>query len=139
MEYLKRFVLWFLTGAGFALGAVLILRANIAIEEARGGRPDVVLDAAPEHVVTDVQVVPITKQVTVSGMLTNNSTEKAAVELSLELVRDGKLVYRCKTYRRYSPEPLKAVPIQIECPAVETEKVPAGTQYIVKPFKVIRG
>jgi len=136
MDYLKRFALWFSSGAGLALGLALAffiaLRIERNVESSKTEHPVDAMRAATDYVVTDVERIPITRVVTVSGSVQNNSDSKSDINLTLELVRNDKLIYRCHGFNHYLPNPHMAMRFQIECPEVDTEKVPGDIQYVVK-------
>lgn len=136
MEYLKRFLLWFLSGLGFALGVVLIVFGADKFDDlnrsSAASEPAVVLNSADNYVISDVAAVPVTEHVTVAGFIANKAETASEVVLNLHLMQGGKLLYDCEASHSLRPVGGQTTRFQFACPDVRAAKLPANVDYVVK-------
>jgi hypothetical protein len=105
MDYLRRFLLWFVSGLGLAGGVACIMWLHTAqLERQRHAKFEQHLPASTV-VISAVEPITIAENVTVSAMLTNNAGTSVGVEVELVLLQGSKIVYACERRSLDTPAP----------------------------------
>ena len=136
MDYLRRFVLWLISGFGAALGVALVVWGYTEIWELK--RKAEVEASLPVNsvAVTAVEPIAIPKELTVAAVLTNNAEVSVGVSLRLVVVHAGKVIFECGDTHAGAPAPGKSARVQVNCSGVERENVPAGATFEVRVSEV---
>ena len=136
MDYLRRFMLWFLSGLGAALGVSLVIWGyNEASSMKRESERD---SALPSTSVTVAAIEPIAlpKELTVAANLTNNAKVDVGVWLQLVVLQGSRVVFECNRSHPDTPAPGKTNRVQVSCHGVEREQVPSDATFEVRVSKV---
>jgi hypothetical protein len=133
MEYLKRFALWFVSGVAFAIGATLVISGSDHLK--RQSTPNIKESnvALEKIAISEVEISGLTKHLTVTGNVTNNSEKSLRdARILIQLVRGEKVLFECDDSLSNYPEPGKTLRFQADCHAVERANIPADSTVRVK-------
>lgn len=137
MDYLRRFILWFLSGLGAALGVALVIwgyNEASAIKRASDIGPTL---PSTSVTVTAIEPIALPKELTVAANLTNNAQVDVGVHLQLVVLQGSKVVFECERSHPNTPAPGKTIRIQVSCRGVERERVPSDATFQVHVSRVI--
>jgi hypothetical protein len=110
MEYLKRFALWFVSGVAFAIGATLVISGSDHLK--RQSTPNIKESnvALEKIAISEVEISGLTKHLTVTGNVTNNSEKSLRdARILIQLVRGEKVLFECDDSLSNYPEPGKTL------------------------------
>jgi len=136
MDYFRRFILWFLSGLGAALGVAFVIWGyNEASAIKRASETG---SALPSTSVTVAAVEPVAlpKELTVAANLTNNAQVDVGVWLQLVVMQGSKVVFECDRSHPDTPAPGKTNRVQVSCHGVERERVPPDATFEVRVSRV---
>jgi hypothetical protein len=132
MEILKRFALWFVSGAALILGAMAAYFAVDAGKEFLIEPPSVRVQMPKELSVSNVEPLEITKPAGVRALVTNTSstTTYEPAGYALQFFRGQKQLFSCEAYlERPNLKPGKSAEVQVVCPQVERSALPSDVTY----------
>ena len=132
-EFLRRFVLWLISGFGLALGVLLAIFASELIKPSLHPGPDYDAKNEGELKVTRVEPLAITTVagalVTISNMGTRGPLRPSDVELVFK--HEGKVLFWCAQYVSREVAQGTQIVEQMLCDKVERTLLPQGTEYVV--------
>jgi hypothetical protein len=133
MDHLKRFVIWFISGAGLAAGVALVIWV-VDRSASKASASTEVINIVPttDFVVSSVAPIPITRDLVVSGQVQNKSNDQPDVSLTLQIRKNATLLYECRDTVESSPTPGKSLRFQIACPEVDPQRLPADATFHVE-------
>jgi hypothetical protein len=136
MEYLKRFVIWLISGIGLACGVALV---SWVINHSH--KKDKTLSFLPETLpvdsvhVSSVELVPISESLSASASIVSSEKSKLDVRMQLDLNKDGKVVFSCTRSFTYE-DPGKPQHVQIDCASLKRANIPTGATVSVQVKRV---
>ena len=136
MDYLRRLIVWFITGFGLVSGGFLAFWLWTYIDSPKSeSLPKV--DNPKEMEFSNVAVVPFTKHLTVTGVLTNRGSRKfESAWLEMSVAQDGKVMYRCSNWYDAEILPNAFVEFQTRCEEVESTNLPSSARVTVAALGV---
>ena len=131
MDYLKRLLVWFISGFGLVSGGFLAFWLWSYLDSPKSeSLPKV--DNPKEMVFSSVSVVPFTKHLTLTGVLTNRGPRKfESAWLEMSISQQGKVMYRCSDWYDAEILPNAFADFQARCEEVESTNLPSSARVTV--------
>jgi hypothetical protein len=136
MDYLRRFILWFLSGLGASLGVTLVVMGYTELSDLKRKAEFAATLPSSSVTLTEVEPIALPKELTVSAILTNNAAVSVGVRVRLVILQANKVVFECDDSHPETPAPGISSRIQISCQGVDRENVPSGATFEVRVSRV---
>ena len=132
MNYLKRLLLWFLSGVALVLGMGAMLLAIELVRPFLNSQDSESISNPADLKVSGIEPVTITRYAAVSAVISNASTSSRYAPKSYELrfTQAGHSLFVCEPYHEMKPlAPGASAPIQLVCPEVERAALPGDVRF----------
>ena len=133
MEYLKRFVQWFVSGIALACGVALVALVSTRLEKHDTAKAETFKTLPIDTVqVSSTAVIPFSDMLSVSASILSAEKSNLVVTLQLSIAQDGQVIYSCARKPFSYSHPGKPQRVQLDCNSLRRESIPKGASMSVQ-------